>query len=193
MAAGRAPSRGPSRQHDPPAPRARRTSGTAAPSDLTTLICSSPSLLFSSCAPDRAVPKKAITAGSPDTSASAIQRRLGRRRGPVKAQGQFGSFTHEEITSEWPISYNVGGRMVRVSLGARRGDPRRVRWSIVTPGTIAGDRRRPQCGPASRTADQESPRAPARADAPNRGPQPGSSAPIVRAHRRRAVAAAIRS
>ena len=37
--------------------------------------------------------------------------------------GPVGSFTHEEITSEWPISYNVG-RMVRVSLGdRRRGSP----------------------------------------------------------------------
>ena len=60
--------------------------------------------------------------------------------------------------------------MVRVSLGARRGDPRRARWSIFAPGTIAGDRRRPTVRTGiPRTADQESPRAPARAGAPNRG------------------------
>ena len=67
--------------------------------------------------------------------------------------------------------------MVRVSLGVRRGDPRRARWFDVRP---RNHRRR---SPAitmrtgiPRTADQESPRAPARGGRSESRPQPGSSA-----------------
>ena len=67
--------------------------------------------------------------------------------GPVSIR-RFGRLTGSAHVPRFRLI--CGLERTRVSLGARRGDPRPARWSICAPGTIAGDRRRPRCGAASR-------------------------------------------